>query len=288
MTNNNNSICKIVNALPDEVLQRVLSNINISGIVSICQSSDKATKVCIRDKKVWSKKILRISTQRELGSFKKHSNLLRNVGMLDLGDGDLTEADFQYLVSTCQALKAVKITNLAFDFDDQHLQRLVQKHGKTLKCLILDRSYLLTNFCAKLITDYCPKLSHLSLFGCMISDAAIHLLTESENLCRNMKHLDIGRCHLLNFGKMRSDLVNFKNLQHLSLAHNDSCYAQGLLEIIQKLPKLKTIDVSGCIELTRKDIKELSVRADLNIVNTASIDDHSFDSIRSFLVSLTY
>lgn len=288
MTDNNNSICKIVNALPDEVLQRVLSNIDISGIVSICQSSDKATKVCIKDKKVWSKKTLRISTQKELSHFRRHSSLLCNVCMLDLGDGDLTEADFQYLISTCKALKAVKITNLAFDFYDQHLKRLVQNHGKTLRCLIVDRSYLLTNVCAKLIADYSPKLSHLSLFGCMISDAAIQLLAESETLSHNLKHLDLGRCHLLNLGKMRSVLVKFKNLQHLSLAHNDSCYTQGLLEIIQKLPNLKTIDVSGCIELTRKDIKELSVRADLNIVNTASIDDHSFDSIRSFLVSLTY
>ena len=281
------SISKIIDAFPEEVLQRVLSNMAISEIVSICQTSEKATKVCISAKKIWSRKLLKLSTQQELRRFKKHSHLLRNVCQLDLGD-ELTEADFHYLVSTCQALKTVKITNLTIDFDDDHLKRLVQKHGRTLQCLALDRSYLVTNAGVKLISDNCTNLSHLSLFGCMISDAAINLLASSENLKRSLRYLDLGRCHLLNLGRIRSDLVSFKNLQYLSLSHNDSCYKQGLQEVVQKLTKLKTIDISGCIEITRKDIRELSVRTDLNIVNTASIDDHSFDSIRSFLVSLTY
>jgi hypothetical protein len=148
---------------------------------------------------------------------------------------------------------------------------------------------MLTNATIDLISQYCPQLIKLSVFACMFSSAAIQRLLEAP-CAKELRHLNIGRCHLIDLAHLSKDMPSLCNLEVLQLASLDSVLPLQLVGLVKKMKRLKMIDVSDCIEICRKDvqaIQRLRPTGRLTIIHTSRMDDFTPASIRAYLLSIS-
>lgn len=276
---------QIIAGLPAEVVEMVLERVPAEQLIELARLSGTARRAC-EAARVWQTKVLRIPSAAALATILGDPQLVRIARRIDLAGGLLDDAALSEVISAFDRIEAIRIAGVSFDLTDDHIEELLRMHGSHLVHLDLAGSYHLTNRTVELVARLCPRLRFLNLSGCMFSDQAVCMLAESA-VAEGLLHLNLSRCHLIRLGKVRQELAAFRRLRHLSLAQNDSVCAVVLEGLLGGLGGLEAIDVSGCVELTRRDIKDIQARRPaLQITHTASIDDYSYESIRSFLQAI--
>ncbi len=273
-------------ALPIELFQRSLQYIDVMDLFRMCNQEPSLSAVADCPL-VWSRKVLRVLSESDVYTVLKQTNLLLHIRHLDFSDSTISEATMFHLFGYMNDLESIQISKMEIPITDEIIGCLVTKYGKTLKSLKLDRSYYLTNKSIELITQSCTHLEQLSLYACMFSDSSIKTLAGSP-LSRTLKYLGIGRCHIINLESICEDLCRLKQLGYLDISYNDTATKETLESMVEKLKKLKTVDITDCLEICKKDIKAvLELKHSLNLIHSAKIEDYTPASIRSYLLSFT-
>lgn len=276
----------IVNQLPNEILRNIFTNLSSSDLVYFSQNSTLIQSITSCNH-VWKAKRVSILDEKQASQLLSASSLYPFIRHLDLNNCSARTESVISLLSKVHTLESVSFKNSDIKIDDNLIKILVQKHGKSLKWLTLDRSYNLTNLSIEFISSYCKKLVGLSLYGCMFSDSALHMIAESP-IVNTLRVLDLGRCHLINFAQVHPILGKYKNLRNLSLAYNDSVTLLDLLELLHSVRKIAEINVTDCVEICKKDVRRLQeVRPSMKIVHTSKLEDYSPASIRAYLIAVT-
>lgn len=276
----------VIECFPDEVVTKVLENLDVNKLLALNQHGTNRMKKLVEDRRIWSKKGVKIITTKQFQQTFTNGSPARYSTILDLAGSGIGETTFVKLIGQMACIKSIILTGLSFDFNDDLAEILFRAHGKHLRKIVVDRSYQLTNQFIQFISEYCPNLRHLSLYGCMFSSAAVSILGESPTATK-LRYLNLGRCHLMSFGKIRNDLIACKSLRFLSLANNDSVYFEGLHGLFKDLPHLSSLDIADCIEITKKDVRNLKAsKPGLEVKHSSAVEDHSIESIRSFIQSI--
>jgi len=276
----------IVNQLSEDILRSILTNLSSPDLVYFSHTSALIQSIASCSH-VWRTKKVTILDEKQASQLLSASSLHPFIRHLDLSNCSARPESIISLISKFHKVESVNFKNTDIKIDDNLVKILVQKHGKSLKRLVLDRSYNLTNLSVEYISFYCPKLVELSLYGCMFSESALHMIAESP-IVKTLKVLDLGRCHLINFAQVHQILGKFKNLRNLSLAYNDSVTLLDLLEFLQLVRNIAEIDVTDCAEICKKDVRRLQeVRPGMKIVHTSKLEDYSPASIRAYLIAVT-
>lgn len=271
--------------LSPDVLQRILANVETTHLIQMCSQSDVIAELA-DSSFVWKNKMVTVRTAREAQLLLSQQAIHRHVRHLDLSNSYLDEQIMYSLISTCSRLKSLQLKCLETQVGDEFIEKVVQRHGQTLISLSLDRSYHLTNLSIEFISAHCHRLEHLNLYACMFSNAAIIELAQSR-LADSLKSLNIGRCHLVNISNTRIELTRFIQLQSLNISYNDSVEPVQLCELVKRLPKLKSLDITDCVEICKKDVGNVQkLRPALQVMHSSKLDDYSPASIRSYLLSL--
>jgi len=276
---------KEISALPDEILQQSMKNMSTSIIFRVCKQSRRLTLLADNGQ-VWCKKWLAVRTSRELKVVMAQPVLLQHIRHLDLSFSFLHENEIMILLRNIRSLESIRLCCLDSQLTDGLLSRILGTQGGKLKELSLDRSYHLTNLAIEEIGRLCPRLESLSLYACMFSNSAIHVLAESP-CAQSLRSLNIGRCHLLEIPNIGKDMNQFVQLRQLNLSCNDSLIPLQFVELVKRMHRLSIIDVTDCVEICRKDVSAVqTLRPKLKITHSSKLDDYTPASIRAYLLSL--
>lgn len=270
--------------LTANVLQQVLAQLPADALLRLVGQSTGLRRLAQR-RTVWRGKLLQIGSAPELQRALRLRSQLGSIEQLDLARLALQPHELVELLRCFRALRAIHFPQSHPDLlTDELLEQAVRSHGRHLKSLRLTQSYQLTNRALQAVAAGCPSLVHLEVAACMFSDAGVVALAASA---RRLRSLSLAKCHLVNVKNVVGSLKQFRRLQSLSLAFNDSVTGPLLLELVGALPGLRTLDVSECIDICQQDVRELQqLRPGLQVRHTARIADHSADSIRAYLLSL--
>lgn len=271
--------------LSPDIIQRILVSVKTINLLQMASQSSIIAELT-NSSSVWRNKMVTVKSAREAILILSQPNLHRHIRHLDLSNSYLEELLMHNLIDSCVELHSLQLKCLETQIGDEFIERVTQRHGQTLKSLSLDRSYHLTNFTIEAISAHCCILERLDLYACMFSNAAILELARS-NLVASLRHLNIGRCHLINISKIRIELTRFTQLQILNISYNDSVEPVQLCELVKRLPRLRSLDVTDCVEICRKDVAIVQrLRSNVQVMHSSKLDDYSPASIRSYLLSL--
>lgn len=274
----------LLNLSPD-VLQRILSGVETANLLQMC-SQVRVVAELAESPFVWKNKMVAVRTARDAQLIVSQPALHRHIRHLDLSNSYLEETLMYSLIDSCVRLESLQLKCLETQVGDEFIERVVQLHGQTLRSLSLDRSYHLTNLSIEAISAHCRKLEHLNLYACMFSNAAIMEMAQS-NMPSTLRSLNIGRCHLINISQIRIELTRFTHLHSLNLSYNDSVEPVQLCELVKRLPSLRSLDITDCVEICKKDVNIVQrLRPSLQVTHSSKLDDYSPASIRSYLLSL--
>lgn len=272
-------------SLPPELVQRTLRNIETNKLLQLCEEHPRLNDLAC-SAHVWKMKVLSVESSRQLQKLSSVPHLLHHIRHLDLSKAFLSDNDLKWVISLFPNLVSLNLNGLDSDRSDELIEAITISNGKTLQSLKLDRSYKVSNLAIEHISRHCEALRHLSLYACMFSNAAIMTLASSP-LAGQLKSLNIGRCHLIEFDQVQMALRKFTRLASLNLSYNDSLMAVKVGELIKQLRNLHELDLTDCVEICRKDITVLGkLRPNLKVIHSSKIEDFSPASIRSYLISL--
>lgn len=276
-----------LDSLPAELVQRALAKMKAEQLMRVCQGNAELTRLATAPH-IWATKIVHVRTGHEVRLILSIHELLRRVQHIDFSHSSCSIADIVALIRGAERLVSVRLGNMESQVTDDLVTLLTKRHGDSLRGLYLDRSYQLTNAALEAIGQYCPRLESLSLYACMFSSLSIQRLQEAP-CATNLKHLNLGRCHLVDFATVRTEVQSFTQLKSLVLAGNDSVLPLHLVELVKRSKKLRKLDITDCIEVCRKDVQALErlrPNGRLTIVHSSKLDDFSPASIRAYLLSL--
>lgn len=276
-----------LDSLPAELVQRALSKMKAEQLMRVCQGSAELTRLATAQH-IWNTKIVHMKTGHEARLALSLPDLLRRVQHLDFSHSSCSSAQVVALIRGAERLVSVRLCNMEGQVTDELVTFLTRMHGESLRALYLDRSYQLTNAALEAIGQYCPRLESLSLYACMFSSLSIQRL-EDAPCAASLKHLNLGRCHLVDFATVRTEVQSFTQIKSLVLAGNDSVLPLHLVELVKRSRKLRKLDITDCIEVCRKDVQAIErLRSDgrLTVIHSSRLDDFSPASIRAYLLSL--
>lgn len=271
--------------LPEEILQKALGCLPAQKLLNMCAKSKRLARLA-DNPGVWAGKVLIVQSSSELSKYLNQRNLLRHVRKLNLSNSYLSGTEIIKIFDMCHTIEHVELRCMDQHLDDCLVTELVQKHGRSLKSISLDRAYNLTNLSIQEICKYCSSLKSLSLHACMFSNSALMEIASSD-LASRLHHLNIGRCHLIDLNGLRNEMLAFTKLRSLNISCNDSIGPVQLTDLMKSLPKLKRIDITDCVEICRKDVSLIQrIRPDLDVKHSSKLEDFSAASIRSYILSM--
>lgn len=270
--------------LPDELVQRALAKMDTLQLLRACQGAP-SLRTLAEDRHVWLAKVLLVRTHYEARLALEQPGLLRRVRHLDFSHSACTTQEILAIIRGTDALVSVRFCNMEGQVSDELVTLLARLHGPSLRALYLDRSYQLTNAALEAIGQFCQGLESLSLYACMFSSLSIQRLAEAP-CAATLRHFNLGRCHLVDFAAVRTQVQMMPRLTSLVLASNDSVLPLHLTELVRRARRLKRLDITDCIEICRKDIQTIERLRPLEIMHSSRLDDFSPASIRAYLLSI--
>ncbi|CAH8326502.1 unnamed protein product [Eruca vesicaria subsp. sativa] len=165
----------------------------------------------------------------------KAATTLRNLEVLTIGKGQITEKVFQVL-RKCNSLRNVTINEALLGSGAQkiHLSHNRLHELKFEKCSVL------------LLSIRCPQLRSLSLKGINMIQAILN--------CPLLQHLNIRSCYKLQDADIRSVVTSCPQLESLDVS-NCSCVSnETLREIAQACAGLRILNASDCPNISFESV----------------------------------
>ncbi|XP_018447335.2 F-box/LRR-repeat protein 15 isoform X2 [Raphanus sativus] len=198
--------------------------ISIQQFENMCQRYPNATEV----------NVYRVRAVDALAV--KAATTLRNLEVLTIGDGYISENFFQIL-EECNRLRSVTISDaiLGCGYQEIHLSHDRLHELKIKNCRVLRLSIR------------CPQLKSLSLKRSNMLQAMLN--------CPLLQHLDIASCHKLKDADIRSAVTSCPLLESLDVSDCSSLSNETLRGIAQACAGLHILNASYCPNISFKSIR---------------------------------
>lgn len=199
-------------------------NISVAQLEDICYRYPRATEVNLCGNPDIHMLVMRAVS------------LLRNLEALTLGRGQLGEAFFHAL-SDCPLLKKLVVNDAALGNGVHEISinhdRL--QHLQVTKCRVLR------------VSVSCPQLGTLSLKRSNMAHVVLN--------CPLLHNLDIGSCHKLPDGAIRSAVTSCPLLENLDMSCCSCVSDETLREIAQACANLRELNASYCSNISLESVK---------------------------------
>lgn len=274
--------------LPVEIASTVLKFLNFNELTNICDNSKLPSNFerAIRDKRVWKQKLLTIRNLGDVRKCIKNMNNVRNCTMVSFSSSNIGTNEILMLIKGMDSIEKLSLDN-CFNLDDESMEVIFEKHGKSLKHLSLKGCQYLTNFSLAQLARYCDNLVSLNISECSFSSGGLELIADNDKLVASLKYFDVSKCYLLDQGAIQP-LSNLKSLKILSLRNLEWLSASNLPFIIYKMSEISKIDVRNCDDFTKQSVEQVkgSLNHPVEIIENTKLADESADSIRGYLMAM--
>jgi hypothetical protein len=230
----------------------------------------------------WNGRTLKIKCREDLRIMLGDKNA-RNAYRIDLSATEIDDTDLSFVAQHLEKLEVLDISHNP-DLTDEGVEAVLQKHGPYLRKIDLSRLFRLTNLTLEAINQHCCSLEELSLNGCMFSAAGLRKLSSGRS---SLRKLSISKSHLIDTRERPIIVQGMERLGILKMNHLDGLEPYQVQAVIQECPKLKSIEIIGCPEITLRTVRQLSsLNKRISISHDARLEDHTIDSVRRFLLGL--
>ncbi len=275
--------------VPVEILHRIVASCDYETVRELCGLS--FVQSCIASGAYWRGRTLRIASREALQAALLDPNV-RTVCSIDASLAGLDDVDLGRLAGHFCRLTHVNLDRNA-DLTDAGLGSLIRRHGPHLKSLNLTRLFRLTNVTLEMVSEHCALLQRAVLTGCLFSTAGLGRIAVGDEEQRYgqkalpLKSLSLSRCHLIDTEQLLIHLSGMAALRHLDISHLDGLQPYQVEGILEGLPRLESLCVVGCPELTLANVDAFKRRSPrLRVMHDAKLEDHSIDAVRRFLLGL--
>ena len=275
--------------LPIEIACSVLKHLNFNELINICNAERKLPvnfKYAIKEKRVWKQKALHIKSIGDVKKCLKNISSIKNCTKVSFSSGSVTAKEMLSLLNAIESIEKLSLENF-INLDDQTVEQILEKHGRTLRHLSLKGCQNLTNFTMEKIGWNCTKIVSIDMSECSFSAAGLELLAESDNIIRSLKYLDVSKCYLLDQGAILP-LSRLTGLQSLSLRNLEWVNSNNLPYIIGNYLNIHKVDVRYCDDFTKQSVEQVKTNLNrpIQILENTKLIDESADSIRGYLMAL--
>lgn len=273
--------------LPVEIAASVLKFLDFNELIKICETKLPNNFECaIREKKVWKQKSLNIKSMNDVRKCLKNIDRVKNCTRVSFALGNVSNQGMLTLLNEMDGVEYLSLDNF-MNLDDEVMEVILEKHGKSLKYLDIKGCQYLTNFSLAQLSRHCNKLVSLNISECSFSSAGIELIAENDNLVESLKVLDVSKCYLLDQGAIMP-LSKLTNLTSLSLRNLEWLSSNNLPYIIQNMKNISKIDVRNCDDFTKQSVEQVksSVGHSIEIIENTKLVDESPESIRGYLMAM--
>lgn len=261
--------------LPEDVVTKIYRHLEPSAVAKIGRPLPG----------YWKGRTLKIQHRYQLNAALRDPFLL-GATSIDLSSVEsLDDLDLKFIAEAFPAIRSITLTGAA-DISDDGLLYLLSKHGHCLQILRVERCFKLTNETMEHISRFCRALRRLNVRSTFVSTAGLNHLFESSYVNKSLRSLDISRCHLLNCDALPGALESAAELKWLSISGLDGIQPHQIEVVIQRA-SLKSLDISGCPEITLKNVSEFQkLSPKTKILHDAKLEDHSHEAVRRYLLGL--
>ncbi|KAL3831885.1 hypothetical protein ACJMK2_023582 [Sinanodonta woodiana] len=255
-TNNSDSVSNngFFDLLPGEVIQIILSNMDLSGLCNMAQTCSHLKRHCYD-----SLQYIELNLQPHWTQ--------------------VTDTVLYSLMKRCSHLLRLNLSwckNLLLTING--VDAFLQCCGSELTCLYLSTCKFLNNDCLMSVVQYCPNLRELDIDSCLQVDSTgfsqLKNLTMLQRLnlyrtyidtmsltaiirsCHDLQHLNLGSCTCLHFMDDIAEELgnNCRKLKSLDLWRSRSISHEGLSHIYTSCRDLEEIDLGWCPELKSRTL----------------------------------
>ncbi len=277
----------MIEDLPIEIITCILKHFDSNELMSLaCESLPARVNEALHAKSLWRFKTIYI---RNYADYKRCMTNLPRVQFCEKVSFAGSQIQRQQMVALLTEMKKIRCLSFEgfLDLCDSALQTVLQQHGAELRVLDLTGCQYLTNFCISQIARRCKKLHTLILDGCFFSSAALEIISESEALVSNMRHLNISKCYLMD-SSVIMPLSKLTQLQVLEMRSHEWLNASNLPYILVPLPHIRQIDIRNCEDFTRSSIEQVkrTFPVEIEVLENTKLIDDSEESIRGYLMAL--
>lgn len=273
--------------LPVEIAASVLKFLDFNELIKICETKLPNNFDCaIREKKIWKRKSLNIKNMNDVRKCLNNIDRVKNCTRVSFALGNVSNQGMLTLLNEMEGVEYLSLDNF-MNLDDESMEIILEKHGKSLKYLSIKGCQYLTNFSLAQLSRHCSKLVSLNISECSFSSAGIELIAENDNLLENLKVLDVSKCYILDQGAIMP-LSKLTNLISLSLRNLEWLSSNNLPFIIQNMKNILKIDVRNCDDFTKQSVEQVksSVSHSIEIIENTKLVDESPESIRGYLMAM--
>lgn len=273
--------------LPVEIATSVLKFLDFNELIKICETSLPINFDCaIREKKVWKQKTLNVKSIADIRKCMKNIEKVKNCTKISFAAGNVTNQAILALLNAIESVESLSLDDF-MHIDDDILEIILKKHGKSLKHLSIKGCQYLTNFSLAQISRQCDRLVSLNISECSFSSSGLEIIAENDNLVESLKYLDISKCYLLDHGAILP-LSKLNNLTTLSLRNLEWLNSNNLPYIIQSMKYISKVDVRNCDDFTRQSVEQVKSSIDhpIEIVENTKLEDETPESIRGYLMAM--
>ncbi|XP_038053169.1 uncharacterized protein LOC119725708 [Patiria miniata] len=184
-----------------------------------------------------------------------HASRCNHLTSLDASWSQATDNGLSAISDSCQRLTSLCL-NGCQSVSDECLNRVIKKHGRSLRVLEVLGCVQLSPETLQLIGQECRNLHTLNIGQCYkVTDECISQLVSH---LRNLKHLDMRGCKQIRDSCVRKIVRNCKRLQTLVLANCTHITNAAMVEIATYLPTIRSLDVSGCKKVNNEGVRSLA------------------------------
>lgn len=273
--------------LPLEIASSVLKYFDFNELINMCSTKlPENFHQAIREKKIWKEKFLKIQNFSDLKNCLNNINNVKNCTRISFNSSSVNEKSMMLLLYSIDTITQLSLDNF-ISLEDETLQKVLKKHGASLKHLSLKGCQHLTNFTLAQISKYCRSLVTLNISECSFSSSGLEYLADNENLINSLRNLDVSRCYLLDQGAILP-LSKLNKLSSLSLRNIEWLNSSNLPFIIENNFNIHTIDVRNCDDFTKRSVEQVKTTLShpIEILENCKLADDSSESIRGYLMAM--
>lgn len=282
-----NKAIDLMNGLPVELTRQVLSFLQQEDLAR-CFRVCRLWKSVAENDRLWLHLCLdgADGAIASMAARKSHESLRRRLRLAtSLSIQQTPFASLPFLFQETQSLQQLSLHGLRH-LDCETLIQYFTHPNTSLLEVSLQRSHINDRVVACLLGHHASTLSTLDLAFTPINDLSLECISASNCL----KSLSLAACFNLSAKGVRRFLVSTspKTIVQLDLRQLHYIHSGWIDSFIHLNESLRSVDITGCDEVTRQDIRRLvHQRPDLEVRHLAKLEEHSAWGYAQYIKSIT-
>ena len=273
-------------SLPDELLLKIFSYMNMQELLQCGQVSKRIREIC-SDKSLWEETDLiqkRVKAEFVKSILDKNCEALvildtvidgcvklnrpsrlTNLSLKSFINGDSTKEFLIEILNSCCSLEVLALTYMPTHSLNMVLQDLCKRNGQTLLVLNLAECTWISKKSAQVISKYCTQLWKITLFNCHMSHDAIDCFV--SGLSPNVKQVCLALNATITDEQVEKLVSHCNRITNLSLDSNEKLTDASITSIINHLKhSLEGLEIA-CDEISFEKVLELKSMPKLRVLN---------------------